>query len=152
MFFKLFLLFTVVPVTELWLLILVGERIGGLQTVALVVVTGALGAWFARAQGAEVMRALQTATAQGRMPTDEVIDGALILAGGALLITPGVITDFVGLSLVAPFTRRPLRGWLKRTMAGRMTVVTYGAPPFTRSRPGGQPTPPPANDKDVIDV
>lgn len=103
---KLFLLFTVVPLVELFLLLRIGERLGGFATVALVVVTGMLGAAMARFEGLRVLRSWQTALRQGRLPEDGVVAGVLVLVGGVLLVTPGVLTDAVGLLLLLPPTRR----------------------------------------------
>ena len=134
---RLFLLFTVVPVVELYLLIAIGRALGPGPTIALVLLTGALGAWFARLEGMRVLRRWQEALAQQQLPKDGVVDGLLIFVGGVLLITPGVLTDVVGLSMVFPVTRRPigrlLRRWFQRQMeSGHVRVVTsqypYGAP------------------------
>lgn len=106
MFGKLFLLFTALPLVDLYLLLRIGDTIGGLATLALVLVTGALGAMLARAEGLRVLRAFQDAVARGVVPQEGVLSGALLMLGGALLITPGVITDALGLLLLVPFTRR----------------------------------------------
>lgn len=116
MFGKLFLLFTVLPLVDLYLLLKIGDVIGGLATLALVLVTGALGAMLARAEGVRVLRAFQDAMSRGVMPRDGVLSGALLLLGGALLITPGVLTDLLGLLLLVPVTRR----WIATLLAARM--------------------------------
>ena len=133
---RLFLLFTVVPLVELYLLIAVGRALGPGPTIALVLVTGALGAWFARLEGARVIRRWQEAMARQQLPKDGVIDGLLIFIGGILLITPGIMTDVVGLSMVMPLTRRLIAGWVRRwferqVAEGRVRVVAtgYGGPP-----------------------
>ena len=144
---KLFLLFTVVPLADLWLLLRIGGAIGFWQTVALVVLTGVAGAWLARAEGTRVLRAWQTALSSGRPPEEGVLSGVLLLAGAALLVAPGVITDVIGLALLFPPTRRlaaaGVRRWLERqARAGRVRVFTVGG------RPGSPATSP----DDEIDV
>ena len=131
---KLFLLFTVVPVVDLWLLLRLGRAMGAWPTVALVVVTGALGAWLARREGARVLHGWREAAATGRMPEEGVLSGALVLAGGALLVAPGVLTDLAGLALLFPPTRavaaRAARGWVRRRVErGTIRVVRVGGPP-----------------------
>ena len=133
---RLFLLFTVVPLVELYLLVAVGRVLGPLTTIGLVVVTGAVGAWFARLEGARVIRRWQEAMARQQIPKDGVIDGFLIFIGGLMLITPGILTDIAGLSMVMPPTRRVIagfvRGWFERQIeAGRVQVYasdTNGRP------------------------
>jgi UPF0716 protein FxsA len=128
---RLFLLFTVVPLVELYLLIAVGRILGPVSTIALVLVTGALGAWFARLEGARVIRRWQEAMARQQLPKDGVIDGFLIFIGGVLLITPGILTDIAGLSMVMPPTRRVIaaavRRWFEHQIAaGRVQVYAPG--------------------------
>jgi len=106
MFVKLLLLFTLLPVTELFILIKAGGAIGTLNTVAIVIVTGVIGASFARSQGAQIITKIKTQLSQGQLPGEDLLEGAMILAGGILLVTPGFITDLVGLSLLFPPTRK----------------------------------------------
>lgn len=103
---RLFLLFTVVPALELYLLLQVGSLLGPLPTFLLIVVTGAIGAALARREGLSVLQQLNTEMQQGLPPASRVVEGALIVAGGLLLVTPGMLTDFVGFSLVFPLTRQ----------------------------------------------
>lgn len=105
MFTKLLVLFTTIPVLELFLLVTVGRRIGTMNTVALVVITGVLGAWFAKSQGLRVIYGIGAARDQGQIPGQQLLHGAMVLVGGVLLITPGFITDVFGLSLLFPITR-----------------------------------------------
>jgi UPF0716 protein FxsA len=105
-FGKLLLLFAALPLIDLYLLLQIGDAIGGVATLALVLVTGVLGAMLARAEGMRVLRAFQDAVARGIVPQDGVLSGVLVMLGGALLVTPGVITDALGLLLLVPFTRR----------------------------------------------
>jgi UPF0716 protein FxsA len=128
---RLFLLFTVVPLVELYLLIAIGRALGPGPTIVLVLLTGALGAWFARLEGARVLRRWQEAMARQQLPKDGVIDGFLIFVGGILLITPGILTDIAGLSMVMPPTRRVIAGWVRRWFerqiaAGRVQVYAPG--------------------------
>lgn len=107
---RLFLLFIVVPLLELTLLLIFAELVGWVWSVLLVLVTGILGAWLARRQGSGVIRKLRSQVSAGSMPTDVLLDGALIFFAGGLLLTPGIITDIVGITLMIPSSRR----WYKR--------------------------------------
>ena len=129
---KLALLFVVVPILELMLLIEMGQWVGIMPTLALVVATGIGGAALARAEGLRVLFQFQKELAQGKLPGQAMLDGASVLIGGAFLLTPGVLTDFVGFSLLIPFTRR----WIQRRVRaqlenqikdGTVRVVTMGA-------------------------
>lgn len=106
MFFKLLLLFTVVPAVELYLLIWLGQHIGAGSTVLIIIATGAVGATLAKREGLGVLRKIQEETLQGLPPGDRLIEGVLVLVGGVLLITPGVLTDLTGILLIMPWTRR----------------------------------------------
>jgi UPF0716 protein FxsA len=112
-FVRLALLFTVVPLVELYLLIEVGQLVGVLPTVAIVIGTGLLGAWLARLQGLKALRAIGDGLSAGRMPTESLIDGLLILIAGAVLLTPGLITDALGFMLLVPQGR----GWVRRAVS-----------------------------------
>jgi len=105
MLLKLFLLFTLIPIAEVYLLIEIGERIGFLNTVLIVVLTGVTGASFAKSQGGMIIGKIKANLNQGVMPREEMVEGVLILAGGIMLITPGIMTDIFGLSLIFPLTR-----------------------------------------------
>lgn len=145
---RLFLLFTVVPLFELYLLIAIGRALGPGPTIALVLLTGALGAWFARLEGARVIRRWQEAMARQQLPKDGVIDGFLIFIGGVMLITPGILTDIAGLSMVMPPTRRFIarivRAWFERQIAsGRVQVYSSG---YNRGPRSPRPT------QEVIEV
>lgn len=125
MFFRLFLLFTIVPLAELALLIQVGAVIGAASTIALVIFTGAVGAWLAREQGLRVIREFNDAVRRGDMPTDSLIDGFMVVIGGAFLITPGIVTDIAGFILVIPVTRRLIRSYIKKNIQSRIEVVSF---------------------------
>ncbi len=114
MFGKLLLLFTLVPLIELYLLILIGQSIGALPTVLLVVLTGTLGAALARRQGFSVWARINREMQSGRFPANDLIDAVLLLVSGVTLLTPGVITDVLGFLLLIPLTRAPIREFLKR--------------------------------------
>jgi len=114
MFGYLVLLFTVLPAVELALLIEIGSNIGAGNTIFIIIFTGALGAYLARLQGFLVLRKIQDDLNQGIMPSAQLLDGLMILAGGIVLLTPGFITDTMGFLLLIPWTRTLIRGQLKR--------------------------------------
>ena len=122
MFGKLFLLFTIIPILELYTLVTVGSVIGGLPTIALVILTGVAGAWLARMEGFHTMQKVRSSLDQGSMPADEMVEGLLILIAGLLLLTPGFLTDFAGLALLLPFTRKPFARWLRKQFSSSMTA------------------------------
>ncbi|GAA2270997.1 hypothetical protein GCM10010149_10580 [Nonomuraea roseoviolacea subsp. roseoviolacea] len=135
----LFLAFLVVPVLEIWLLIQVGSVIGGWPTVALLIADSLLGAWLVRREGRRAWRALREALESGRMPDRELADGALILVGGALLLTPGFFTDIAGFLCVLPFTRplmRRLGSWFFDRRVKRMAAASPYAQLFPEQFPG----------------
>ncbi|MDA1000774.1 MAG: FxsA family protein [bacterium] len=114
MLLRLFLVFTLVPLLEVMILIDLGQAIGFAPTVGIVILTGALGAWAARSQGFYVLGEIQREMGQGRLPGVQLVDGAMVLAGGLLLLTPGLLTDAFGFSLMVPAIRRHIRGWVMR--------------------------------------
>jgi UPF0716 protein FxsA len=116
------LLFIVVPLAELYVIIQVGQAIGVLPTIGILLLDSILGSWLLRQQGRAAWQRFNTALAAGRPPASETIDGALILFGGALLLTPGFLTDLLGLALLLPPSRAAVRRVLARRFAGRMTV------------------------------
>ena len=116
MFFKLFLLFTLVPIVELYLLIRIGARIGAGTTIAVILITGVVGAYLARMQGFSAVRNIKRALEEGRMPGNEILHGIMVLLGAVTLITPGFLTDFIGLTLLIPATRQIYLLQLKRWM------------------------------------
>ena len=127
MFIKLLIIFVFVPVMELYILIETGRMIGIGATVGLIMLTGVAGAWLARSQGLEILRRIQQETANGQMPAQTLIDGALILVGGLLLLTPGFFTDALGFSFLVPITRelwrKGLSAWLeKQVRQGSVTI------------------------------
>ncbi len=135
----LFLAFTVVPLLELYLLIGIGRQVGVLPTLGMVLVSGLAGAWLAKREGRRVLRDWRAATAQGRLPEEGILSGALVLAGGVLLVTPGVLTDVLGFLLLIPVTRRFIaarlrRGLERRMQAGTLRVTHFGGVGFPGPR------------------
>ena len=118
MFILLLPFFTLLPILELYLLIKIGSYIGAGMALLLVLGTGVLGAALARQEGFKVWMKIQHTMQQGIFPADDMIDGLLIFAAGIVLITPGVITDFLGFLLLIPFTRIFFRDWLKSRFGG----------------------------------
>lgn len=127
MFARLVLLFTVVPAIEIYLLVKVGSSIGAMNTVLLIIATGVVGAYYARLQGFDVVRRLQASMEDGRVPAREMVDGAMLLLGGALLITPGFLTDALGFSLIFPPTREAIKRvfleWIRRKIERGEIVI-----------------------------
>ena len=109
---RLLLLFVVLPAVELALLIEIGSRFGTLHTLALIVVTGVVGASLARGQGLGVLRRIQSDVEQGQLPAHSLVDGVMILVAAALLVTPGILTDAFGFLCLVPAFRRVVRGLL----------------------------------------
>ena len=116
MFARLIILFTVVPLVELALLIKLGNVIGLWPTIFIVIATGVLGAALARSQGTQVISAIRAEVAEGRPPTEGLINGLLVLVGGVVLLTPGLLTDLLGFSLLIPSTRN----WFKKKLQSRL--------------------------------
>jgi UPF0716 protein FxsA len=148
----LFLVFIVLPIAELYVIIQVGQAIGILPTIALLLIDGFLGAALARSQGRLAWRRFNEALGAGRVPAKEVYDGAAIIFGGALLLSPGFITDILGLFLLLPPTRALLRrtlvGTARRVGPTRTAFYVYDRRPGGRSGPerpaGGTGQPPPS--------
>ncbi|UCE19137.1 MAG: FxsA family protein [Gemmatimonadota bacterium] len=122
MLIKLILLFTLIPLVELALLIEVGSRIGIGATLAIVIATGVLGAVLAKSQGLAILHRIRNEISTGQLPADALFDGALILAGGLLLLTPGLLTDALGFSCLIPFSRRGIKDWLRRKIQLRLEL------------------------------
>jgi UPF0716 protein FxsA len=116
MFLKLFLAFTLIPVIELYLLIKIGAVFGAFNTILLVILTGAAGAYLARLQGTQTMYRIQARMQQGEMPAEDMLDAFIIFAAGVVLLTPGLLTDIAGLLLLLPPTRLRFKIWLRRRL------------------------------------
>ncbi len=121
MILKLFLLFTVIPLVELALLIKLGSAIGVLDTILLIVFTGAAGAILVRAAGIQCLFSVRQQMQAGIFPADELCNGLLILIAGAFLITPGLLTDGVGFALLLPPVRAVVRARLRTYLETRIT-------------------------------
>ena len=128
MFPLLVLVFLVLPILELYVIIQVAGGIGALETVGLLIVVSIVGAWLVRREGLSVLRKVQTQLQQQQMPTKQLVDGGLIMFAGALMLTPGFITDAVGVLLLVPPTRIAVRQVLMRRFKGRFQVATIGRP------------------------
>jgi UPF0716 protein FxsA len=116
----LFVAFVVVPLVEIYVLIQVGQVIGPWWTILLLVLDSLLGSWLIKREGGRAWQALRTALQTGRMPARELADGALILVGGTLMLSPGFVTDAFGILLILPFTRPGARRLLTRVLAQRL--------------------------------
>ncbi|MFC1728817.1 FxsA family protein [candidate division KSB1 bacterium] len=118
---RLLLLFIVVPLIELIILIDIGRLLGTGPAILIIVATGILGAYLARREGFKTLMAIREKLHAGQIPADELIDGLIILIAGALLITPGVLTDLSGFLLLFYPTRNRFRTWLKKRFSGSVT-------------------------------
>ncbi len=107
MFWKLFLLFTLIPIVELYFLIKIGGIIGAVNTILIILMTASVGAYLAKSQGFAVLYRISEAIHSGKPPGKEILHGLFVLLGGLLLLTPGFLTDFLGLSMLLP----PIRRW-----------------------------------------
>ncbi len=129
MFIRLLILFISVPIVEIYVLLEAGELIGLWPTISLIFLTGIAGAYLARTQGSDTAKKIQIALQKGEMPTEELLDGAMILAGGITLLTPGFVTDLIGFSLLLPVTRTLIkeitRKWLKRMVDTGQVHIHY---------------------------
>jgi UPF0716 protein FxsA len=127
-------LFIVVPIAELAILIQVGQLIGVWWTIAVLIADAVLGSMLARSQGRSVWRRFNVALQAGRPPAREVLDGTLVLFGGALLLAPGFLTDIFGIVLLVPPTRALVRAVLVRRFMGRMVASMTRMPSSGRAR------------------
>ena len=136
----LILLFTILPALELALLIKVGSHIGALNTIFIVIGIGVVGAALARYEGSRVLMKVQDSLQRGIMPNAEILDGFMVLAGGVALLTPGFITDVLGLLLLFPVTRAGIKWLLRRkfqSMIKQGQVVHFGSFGAKSLRSGG---------------
>lgn len=134
----LFVAFVIVPLVEIYVIIQVGQAIGAWWTILLLIADSLFGSWLIKREGARAWRALTSALQSHRMPARELADGALILIGGTLMLSPGFVLDVVGLIAILPFTRPLARGllarFISRKLAGR--GVGWEGEPQTQHRPG----------------
>ena len=150
MFGRLLILFIIIPLVELYLLVVVGSRVGLPATILLVILTGAWGAYLAKSQGYSILARIQAETAAGRVPTKELIDGLLVLIGGIVLLTPGLLTDLAGFCLMLPGFRAIIRERVKKKFASQVGGFQMPTQDGTGARTQ-ETSKHPKND-DVIDV
>ena len=122
MFGFLLLLFAVVTLAEIWLIVQVNQVLGGWETFGLLILDSAIGAWLVKREGMSILAKIQRSLGEGELPTNSLIDGLLVLVAGALMLTPGFLTDGLGLLLLLPPTRAIVREILKKRFAGRVQV------------------------------
>lgn len=122
----LFVLFLVVPFVELFVILQVGREIGALNTIALLVLVSVVGAWLVKREGLSVVRRAQERVNKGAVPGRELVDGVLILFAGALLLTPGFVTDLVAVLLLLPPVRAGVRTAATRQLRRRADFHTFG--------------------------
>ena len=121
MFFsKLLILFLIVPATELYILIEVGKKIGGLTTIGIIILTGIIGAYLVKGQGFMILMKIQNDLNEGIMPGNSLVQGIIILAGGILLLTPGFLTDLVGFIFLIPISRNIVKKYLLKWLKGKV--------------------------------
>ncbi|QGX96147.1 membrane protein FxsA [Haloplanus rallus] len=142
-----FVLLLLVPLTDALLLVVVADAVGAPTTVALVVLTGLVGMLLVRAEGRHTVRRLQERVATGEVPTTELMDGGLLIAAGAFLLTPGLVTDAIGFLLGVPLTRAPIRALLERGVVRPYLERKSGGFVTGGVYTGGFP-----DDEDVYDV
>ena len=121
MLLKLILLFTLIPLIDFGILLNIGDYIGFRYTITIVIITGFVGAYFAKREGRDIIHKIKFDISQGRMPTDELIGGLCVIIGGAFLLSPGLITDGLGLLLVLPITRTFFVHIIKRKFKNMLT-------------------------------
>ncbi|MFV1989550.1 MAG: FxsA family protein [Acidimicrobiales bacterium] len=127
------LVFIVMPLAELYVIAQVADPLGWLNTFALLLVISIFGAWMVRWQGLSVLGRIQVKLAAGQTPTTELYNGGLVLVAGALLLTPGFITDAFGFILLLPPTRAAIRLWIQRIVKQKMAagqIITFGTGGF----------------------
>jgi len=121
MFFnKLLVLFIIIPVVELYTLIEIGKKIGTLPTIGIIILTAILGAYLVKNQGFIILKKIKNNIDEGIMPGDSLIQGAIILAGGILLLTPGFITDIIGFIFLIPGSRKIVKKYLLKWLKGKI--------------------------------
>ena len=133
MLIRLILLFTIVPLLELSLLLRIGNWLGAGPTLGLVLGTGFVGAWLARREGVRAWKAVQQQLAQGQVPGRELLDAVLVLLAGVVLITPGILTDAVGFTLMT----RPGRNWVAKRIRKRLEASVEAARIADETNPDG---------------
>jgi len=114
------MLFIIVPVTELYILIEAGKRIGTLNTISIIIFTGILGAYLVKHQGFMILRKIQNDLNEGTIPEDSLVQGVIILTGGILLLTPGFATDIAGFIFLIPVSRKVVKKYLLKWLKGKI--------------------------------
>ena len=146
-------LLLLIPLFDIVLLVFIATRLGALPTVVLVVLTGLIGLLLVRAEGRHTARKIQNKLGQGQLPADELLDGGLLIAAGAFLLTPGLVTDLVGLVLVIPPSRYPIRVATKRFVIRPYVNARTGGLYAGTAYTGGFPDPEDrSSDEDTYDV
>ncbi|MBU2978277.1 FxsA family protein [Alteromonas sp. C1M14] len=136
----LFLLFAVLPIIEIALLVKVGGIIGGWNTIGIVILTAFIGAYFVRREGIQTLQTAQMKMQRGEMPGKEMVDGLMLAVAGVLMVTPGLITDTLGILLVLPGTRHVIARYISANMKLRVVSATSGQQdsPFSHTDPFAQ--------------
>ncbi len=148
MFARLLILFIGIPLIELYLFLAIGSRIGILPTVAIVIITGVLGATLTKQQGLRTLSRYQQALSEGRLPHEEVIEGLMILVAGAVLLTPGFLTDAIGFLLLVP----PVRAVFRQRLAGYLKGRIHVAGASMTNPMSSHPAPRRSDDPSVIEI
>ena len=143
LFSRLLFLFIVIPLAELILLLQIGARIGPMPTLGLIVLTGLVGASLARQQGLSILRKIQSEMQSGRPPALEMVEGAMVVVGGIVLLTPGVLTDCFGFALMIPKFRRSIAKKIQESFSKSFTVTSGFPKDSSHSR---------KKDDEVIDI
>ena len=128
MFGRLLLLFILVPLIDFGLILILGKHVGIIETIGIIILTGALGAALTKSQGGKALSNFQEALATGKMPHKEMVDGLLILIAGAVLLTPGFLTDIAGFLLLLPPARAIIRSIVTKKLEKRVSVSVGGNP------------------------
>lgn len=139
MFARLLLLFILVPILELGIFLALGDSLGLSKTLAIIIFTGILGAALTKSQGGKALASFQEAMANGKMPHREIVDGLLILIAGAVLLTPGFLTDTVGFLLLLPPVRAVLRSVLTEKLKDKLKVSSNPLSPDFDTPPEQEP-------------
>lgn len=129
MFARLLALFIGIPILELCIFLVLGSKIGIPTTLAIIVITAILGAWLTKSQGLKALSNYQAAVSESRLPHEEVMDGLMILIAGAVLLTPGFLTDAIGFSLLVPSVRDVVKSLLRSKLKERVVSAHGGAVP-----------------------
>jgi len=145
-FGKLLILFILIPLIELFLFLTLGDAIGIQWTIAIIIITAIIGAALTKSQGRKAMERFQQATSEGRLPHQEAMDGVMILIAGAVLLTPGFLTDAVGFALLIPPVRAVLRSQFGQRLKDKIQIVPSAAPTSSPKNPS------PLDNGKVIDV